>query len=107
MKIKRTLPKLLEEIPLTNLNRIDVALEGDWSSTVLTVWTREERFLGFSGVATSHEIFRPSIELYFVDSWVGIHCFKRVDEKYVFDDQMALAIIDYIEAKLMNIGKNA
>jgi hypothetical protein len=107
MKIERTLPKLLEEIPLTDLKRIDVALEGEWSSTVSTVWTIEDRFLGFSGVATSHEIFRPSIELYFSNYWVGIHCFKSVDEKYVFDDQLALAIIDYIEAKLINIGKNA
>jgi hypothetical protein len=107
MKIERTLPKVLEEITLTDLNRIDVALEGDWSSTVSTVWKREDRFLGFSGVATSHKVFKPSIELYFGNYWVGIHCFKSLDGKYVFDDQLALAIIDYVEAKLINISKNA
>jgi hypothetical protein len=45
MDIEQPLPKLLEEISLTNLHRIDVALEGDWNSTVVTVWTRKDRFL--------------------------------------------------------------
>jgi hypothetical protein len=106
MKAERAFPKFLEGVSLTNLNRVDVALEGDWGATVVTVWTRKDGFLGFSGVTTSHEVLRPSIELCFGDSWVGIHCFKRVDGGYLFDKELALAIIDYIEAKLMNMGKN-
>jgi hypothetical protein len=96
MNIEQPLPKLLEEISLTNLHRIDVALEGDWSSTVVTVWTRKNRFLGF------HEVFKPSVELYFDNSWVGIHCFKRVDNMNVFDKELALRIIDYVETRLMD-----
>ena len=102
MKIEQALPKLLEEISLTNLHRIDVALEGDWSSTVVTVWTRKDRFQGLSEVRMSHEVFKPSVELYFDNSWVGIHCFKRVDNMNVFDKELVLRIIDYVEARLMN-----
>ena len=102
MNIEQPLPKLLEEISLTNLHRIDVALEGDWSSTVVTVWTRKDRFLGLSEVRMSHEVFKPSVELYFDNSWVGIHCFKRVDNMNVFDKELGLRIIDYVEARLMN-----
>lgn len=102
MEIEQPLPKLLEEISLTNLHRIDVALEGDWSSTVVTVWTRKDRSLGLSEVRMSHEVFKPSVELYFDNSWVGIHCFKRVDNMNVFDNELALRIIDYVETRLMN-----
>jgi len=107
MNIEPPLPKLLEEISLTNLHRIDVALEGDWSATVVTVWTRKERFLGLSEVRMFHEVLKPSVELYFDNSWVGMHCFKRIDNMNVFDKELALRIIDYVEARLMNTSRIA
>jgi hypothetical protein len=102
MKKEILLPKLLEEISLTNLHRIDVALEGDWSSTLVTMWTIKDRFLEFSEDQMSHEVFKPSVELYFDNSWVGIHCFKRIKNMNVFDKELALEIIDYVEARLLN-----
>lgn len=102
MSNERDLPKILKEIPLDNLFRIDVALEGDWSQTVVTIWTREKGLLGFSRITRSHSIFKPSLELYFENSWVGIHCFKRIENQNVFDEPLALKIIDYIENRLQD-----
>lgn len=94
---KRKLPKILKEISLDDLERIDVALEGDWSPTVVTVWSRERGLQGFSGITRSHETYKPSLELYFGDTWVGIHCFKRVDNQNVFDEEFALRVIGHVE----------
>ena len=54
-----------------------------------------------------HEVLKPSVELYFDNSWVGMHCFKRIDNMNVFDKELALRIIDYVEARLMNTSRIA
>ncbi len=91
------LPAVLSEISLTGLKRIDVSLEGDWSARVAPVWTLPAGFLGFSAVARQHPTHKPSLELYFRDYWVGCHCFRRVNGQNVFDEALALRIIDHVE----------
>ncbi len=77
-----------------------MALEGDWSPTVHTIWTREHGTLGFAAATRSHPINKPSLELYFTDSWVGIHCFTRTAGQIVFDEELASRIIEYVESQI-------
>lgn len=98
--MKRAFLEILERLPLAELKRIDVALEGDWSSTVSTIWTRQERLIGFSKVTRGHKTFRPSLELYFDGMWLGVHCFKRVDDENIFDEQLALNIVRNVDSML-------
>ncbi len=95
----RILPQTLREISLDGLRRIDVALEGDWNPTVVTVWSREEGRHGFSAVARSHPTHKPSLELYFENVWLGIHCFRRIDDENAFDEELAIRIIEYVEER--------
>jgi hypothetical protein len=89
-------PEFLAGISITGITRIDVALEGDWNATVKTVWTRDRGFLGFTDIHRSHPNFRPSIELYFDDHWIGIHCYQRRGNLYHFDENYALRIINHV-----------
>jgi len=84
-------------IPTDNILRIDIGLEGDWSSTAVTVWTRENGLLGFDEVTRSHAINKPSIEFYYGDSWLGIHCFQRNEKKNLFYEELARKLIQLIE----------
>ncbi len=93
-------PKIIKEISLAHLKRIDVALEGNWNSTVSTVWSREKGFLGFSHIVQSDSKYIPSLELYFEDSWIGIHCYKRIDDLNIFDEKFTFKIIEFIENKV-------
>ncbi len=82
------------------------ALEGNWNPTVATIWTKDDGFMGFSKAKKSHEAFKPSIELYFKSSWIGIHCFERVADKNVFDEKMAISInafCHYLKVKFVII----
>ena len=97
---KPHLPKILTEISVNDLIRIDAALEGKWDTTVATIWSRQRGCKGFEKVSRRHATFKPSIELYFKDGWVGIHCFNRVGDTYVFDEQLARDVIDYVENAL-------
>ncbi|NIQ39761.1 MAG: hypothetical protein GTN81_14405 [Proteobacteria bacterium] len=93
----RGLPRILTDLSYEDLARIDVAMEGDWNATVVTVWSRERGLLGFSRVSRSHPTYKPSLELYFEDTWVGIHCFKRIDNQNVFDEELAIKVIASVE----------
>jgi len=92
------IPNLLKSVPLEGILRIDVALEGDWSQTVATVWSREAGHMGFSKVIKSHPTFKPSLELYFQAFWLGVHCFTRTKDVNVFDNNFASQIINYVES---------
>jgi hypothetical protein len=65
--------KILNDISLRGLMRIDAALEGNWNPTVTTVWTKKKGFIGFSSVTHSHPDLKPSLELYYKDRWIGLH----------------------------------
>ena len=84
---------LVKEMPIRDMKRIDVALEGNWNPTVTAVWSRERGFIGFGKVKKEHSKYKPSIELYFDDYWIGIHCYKRIKNKNIFDQEFALKII--------------
>jgi len=94
------IPKILKHTPLGGILRIDVALEGNWSPTVVTVWSSDSGYIGFSKVIKSHPSFKPSLELYFQGAWLGIHCYTREKGKNVFDEYFARKIIDYVEKSL-------
>jgi hypothetical protein len=91
---------LLSACPLADLTRIDVGLEGDWSPTVTTVWTREGGRLSLTDVARVHESFKPSLELYFVDAWIGLHCFRRVGNTNVFDEDFLEKVVNDVESAI-------
>jgi hypothetical protein len=88
---------VLQSIPLDSIVRIDLGLEGDWSASVVSIWSRREGFLGFDRVVRSHTTHRPSLELYFDGAWVGVHCFTREDGSNVFDQAKAEEVIGWIE----------
>jgi hypothetical protein len=94
------LPKMLQDVSLHDLMRIDAGLEGDWSPTVVTVWSRDGGFMGFEGVTRTHPSYRPCLELYFEDSWLGLHCYTRSGAEYVFDEGFANRVIAYVEGVL-------
>jgi len=100
MENSNDIPNLLKSVPLDGILRIDVALEGDWSPTVVTVWSRESGYMGFSKVIKSHPTYKPSLELYFQSVWLGVHCFTRTNGVNVFDKDFASQIIDYVESNL-------
>ena len=92
--------KFIESIPLEGLQRIDVGLEGNWNPTVVTVWTREKGLIGFDGVTRTHPRYKPSLEFYYEGSWVGLHCFTRIEEMNVFDESLTLEMIRSIESRM-------
>ena len=95
----KEIPLIVREISLDKIQRIDLALEGNWSPTVVTVWSREQGVIGFADAILTHPDNKPSLELYFEDSWLGIHCFNRIDGQNVFDEEFATRIIEYIESR--------
>jgi hypothetical protein len=98
MSNNKNIPLIIREISLKGIQRVLAAHEGNWNPTMVTVWARDEGALGFSTVTRYHPIFKPSLELYFEDTWLGIHCFNRIGGENVFDEEFAVKIIDYIEA---------
>jgi len=56
--------------------------------------------MAFSKVSRSHHTFKPSLELYFENAWLGIHCFNRINGSNVFDEEFINQVIDYIETNL-------
>lgn len=87
------LPALLSACPLADLTRIDVGLEGDWNPTAQPVWTRQGGWLGLAEAAREHERFKPSLELYFTDGWIGLHCFRRRGSMNVLDEERLERIV--------------
>jgi hypothetical protein len=94
------LPSILKQVNLDKIQRVDIALEGDWNNTVVTVWNTDEGLIGFDNVIKSHQSLKPSIELYLTDIWIGIHSFKTENNLHIFDEQYASDIIDFIEEKI-------
>ena len=97
MKINKSFPSIISEISLKEIQKVVVGLEGNWNPTVVTIWTRDKGTLGFSKVIRTHANFKPSIELYFEKTWLGIHCYNRINGENIFDEEFAASIIDYIE----------
>ena len=96
-------PAILNSIDYSLLSRIDLALEGNWNSTVRVLWTKEKCLAVIDCSDLTHEWMKPSIELYFKSEWIGIHCYKQANGKNVYDADCAREIINYIEKKLDKI----
>jgi hypothetical protein len=94
------LPPLLSACRLEDLTRIDVGLEGDWSTTVQVAWTRADGSLNPEEHRLEHEAFKPSLELYFDNGWIGLHCSRRVGGMNVLDVSFLKRVIDTVEAAL-------
>ncbi len=92
------LHQLLSACPLDDLTRIDVGLEGNWSPTVTTVWTRDAGRRGLTEVVREHGTFKPCVEIYFVDAWIGLHSFNRVEDSNVFDEAFLERVIQAVES---------
>lgn len=97
MSDRKDIPLIVREISLRGIQRVVAALEGDWNPTMVTVWTRKEGKSGFSRVTRSHSTHKPSLELYFENAWLGIHCFNRINGENIFDEEFALQILEYVE----------
>ena len=102
----RDLPSIVKEVSLRDIQRIDMALEGDWNTTVVCVWRRENGFAGFGNVVRKHQNLKPSMELYFVDTWVGLHCYKKSENMNVLDEEYAMSIISFVASKV-NAGTSS
>jgi len=95
--MSKSVHTLLGAIPLNGVRRIDVGLEGDWSGTVVTVWTRDQGLVGFDEAVRSDLDRKPSAELYFDGAWVGVHCFRVDDGRNVLDEDLAMELVRQVE----------
>ena len=102
MENSNRIPEIFSSIPLRGILGIDIALEGDWSPTVVKVWSRDSGSIGFTKVVESHPLHKPSIELYFQDFWLGIHCFTRENDVDVFDKSIVKKWLNMLKLKLDN-----
>ena len=92
--------RLLSACKLDDFTRIDVGLEGDWSATVQAAWTRTDGSLNLVEHRLEHEAFKPSLELYFDNGWIGLHCFRRVGGMNVLDVALLKHVIGAVETAL-------
>jgi hypothetical protein len=92
--------ELIARLALDDLVRIDVGLEGDWSPSVATVWTRGHGMSGFDAAPRGHHEHIRSVELIFPEHWVGMRCFVRKADRNAFDERLARTIVELVERRL-------
>jgi hypothetical protein len=93
------LPDWLTLVPRDRLLRIDLGLEGDWSATVTTVWRPGTGFLGLGTRPWRHADYRPALELYLEDGWIGVRCERRDDRGFDVDEPRLLEVIRWVESQ--------
>ncbi len=98
-EVPLALPCWLRFVPVERVIRIDVGLEGKWSETVGPVWSQTGGFLGFAQVPRSHSEYRPALELYLDEGWIGLPCFKIHGGRNVLDEVRARKVVDYVESR--------
>jgi len=101
------LPRILETVPLGAIERITASLEGNWSPHAVEIWRREPEGLDLSAVVRRHAIYRPSLELHLARAWIGVPCFVRSDGHYVFDEELARAIVRRVASACEPGGREA
>jgi hypothetical protein len=92
--------ELVERLSLDDLVRIDVGLEGDWSPSATTVWTRDDGVVGFDAAPQGHDRHIPSLELIFPEHWVGLRCYVREGNRNAFDEGLARTVVEVVERRL-------
>lgn len=90
------LSRIIDNLPLSRLERIDCAFEGDWSGSVRTVWSPDVPEVRLPDRTWTTARYRPSIELMFDSSWFGIRCYTEGDGIRRLDARRATEIIDYV-----------
>ena len=98
-EISESIPRWLRSVPVDRVIRIDVGLEGNWSETVRQVWSRSTGFTGFEQVPHCHSEYRPALELYLAEWWIGIPCFRVSDGQNVLDEAKARRLVEYVESR--------
>ena len=93
-----SIPRWLSGAPVDQVIRIDVGLEGNWSETVRQVWSRSTGFTGFEQAPRCHSEYRPALELYLADGWIGIPCSRVSDGQNVLDEAKARRLVEYVES---------
>ena len=94
------IPSIIKQISLKDIQRVDVAIEGDWNSTSITIWTPINKSIDFDTILLNHPTKKPSLEIIFSDSWLGVNCYFRSKSKNFFNKDLALQIIEYIEGEI-------
>jgi hypothetical protein len=56
----KDIPINVREISLHGIQRVVAGLESNWDPTMVTVWARHKRRLGFSEVIRTHATYKPS-----------------------------------------------
>ena len=90
-------PDWANSITLSQVVRIDLGLEGDWSETVVCVWNPQDGFLGVPPAFPPHHDLRPALELYMPGGWIGIHCAVTVDGGYAVDEERLRKITECVD----------
>jgi hypothetical protein len=86
--------------PVEELLRVDAGLEGAWTESARTLWSRGD---GLSGAEAFHLRDRtslPCLELMFTDGWIGVRCSVRRRDSNVLDEALARHFIATIERRL-------
>jgi len=92
------IPRWLSGVPIDRVIRIDVGLEGSWSETVRQVWSPSTGFTGFEQAPRCHSEYRPALELYLADGWIGIPCYRVSDGQNVLDEAKARRLVELVES---------
>lgn len=100
MSAEQRVREMLDDLSLDDLVRIDAGLEGDWSDTVVTIWTRQDGLIGFGSCPASHSEHFPSVELIFPAHWLGMRCYVRHAGLNELDERMAMTVIELVERRL-------
>ena len=93
------IPNIIKNLPLNDLLRVELSLEGSWSENIRTIWLPEQEII-YSNIDFSHKKYIPSLELYFSYGWVGFNCSNLIKDRYTFDNILAKEVLIYISKKI-------
>jgi hypothetical protein len=98
-EVPSSLPQWLRAVPVDRVVRIDAGLEGQWSETVTAVWTPKADVVDLSDVVHSHPKYRPALELYLDDCWIGVPCSVFQGGEHRLDEEKARRLIEYVSSR--------
>ncbi len=96
--MEKSVLELLNNIDFGKLTRIDVGLEGEWTKSVKTIWSKDTDSIFLKDFSITSFERKPCIELCFPFYWIGIHCFRK-NEEYCLDLVLVNEIIEFIKKK--------
>jgi len=93
------IPDWLNSFDPASVVRIDVGLEGDWSASVWTLWSRESGRDLEASMPSGPTSLRPAAELYLRDGWIGVHCGRWDGGVYTLDEGLLSALVGFVEGE--------